>query len=117
MVVWRLDRLGRSKKMIYGYLRLYLRICSSQITSKSRQSFSSRGEQEFAGYADVMELLFSSWEHIPFNENHIKQIHRDLLVYSGKDERHRGLYKTHENRMAAFDENGNEIATIFQTAY
>jgi Fic family protein len=80
------------------------------------KSFSSRDEQEVAGYADVMELLFSSWEHIPFNENHIKQIHRDLLAYSSKDERHRGLYKTHENRVAAFDENGNEIATIFQTA-
>lgn len=80
------------------------------------KSFSSRDEQEVAGYADVMELLFSSWEHIPFNENHIKQIHRDLLAYSGKDERHRGQYKTHENRVAAFDENGNEIATIFQTA-
>jgi len=80
------------------------------------KSFSSRDEQEVAGYADVMELLFSSWEHIPFNENHIKQIHSDLLAYSGKDERHRGQYKTHENRVAAFDENGNEIATIFQTA-
>ncbi len=80
------------------------------------KSFSSRDEQEVAGYSNVMELLFSSWEHIPFNENHIKQIHRDLLAYSGKDERHRGLYKTHENRVAAFDENGNEIATIFQTA-
>lgn len=80
------------------------------------KSFASRDEQEVAGYADVMELLFSSWEHIPFNENHIKQIHRDLLAYSDKDERHRGLYKTHENRVAAFDENGHEIATIFQTS-
>lgn len=80
------------------------------------KSFATRDEQEVAGYADVMELLFSSWEHIPFNENHIMQIHRDLLAYSSKDERHRGQYKTHENRVAAFDENGHEIATIFQTA-
>ncbi len=80
------------------------------------KSFSSRDEQEVAGYADVMELLFSAWENILFNENHIMQIHRDLLAYSSKDERHRGQYKTHENRVAAFDENGNEIATIFQTA-
>jgi Fic family protein len=80
------------------------------------KSFASRDEQEVAGYADVMELLFSSWEHIPFNENHIMQIHRDLLSYSSKDERHRGRYKTHENRVAAFDEKGIEIATIFQTA-
>jgi len=80
------------------------------------KSFATRDEQEVAGYANVMELLFSSWEHIPFNENHIMQIHRDLLAYSSKDERHRGQYKTHENRVAAFDEYGHEIATIFQTA-
>jgi Fic family protein len=80
------------------------------------KSFATRDEQEVAGYADVMELLFSAWEHIPFNENHIMQIHRDLLAYSSKDERHRGQYKTHENRVAAFDEYGHEIATIFQTA-
>lgn len=80
------------------------------------KSFASRDEQEVAGYAEVMELLFSAWEHIPFNENHISQLHRDLLAYSNKDERHRGNYKTHENRVSAFDEHGNEIATIFQTA-
>ena len=34
------------------------------------KSFASRDEQEVAGYAEVMELLFSSWEHIAFNENH-----------------------------------------------
>jgi Fic family protein len=80
------------------------------------KSFASRDEQEVAGYAEVMELLFASWEHIVFNENHIMQIHRDSLAYSSKDGRHRGQYKTHENRVAAFDEQGNEIATIFQTA-
>lgn len=80
------------------------------------KSFASRDEQEVAGYAEVMELLFSSWDHIAFNENHIAQLHRDLLAHSPKDERHRGSYKTHENRVAAFDEEGTEIATIFQTA-
>ena len=80
------------------------------------KSFATRDEQEVAGYADVMELLFGAWEHMAFNENHIMQIHRDLLAYSSKDERHRGQYKTHENRVAAFDDNGTEIATIFQTA-
>ena len=79
------------------------------------KSFASRDEQEVAGYAGVMELVFSSWEHISFNENHISQLHRDLLAHSIKDERHRGKYKTHENRVGAFDEHGKEIATIFQT--
>ncbi len=81
-----------------------------------RKSFKTRDEQEVAGYAEAMELLFSSFEHIAFNENHIAQLHRDLLRYSEKDERHRGHYKTHENRVAAFDINGKELATIFETA-
>lgn len=80
------------------------------------KSFATRDEQAVAGCAEVMELLFSSWEHIPFNENHITQIQRKLLAYSSKDERHRGQYKSHENRVTTFDEQGHEIATIFQTA-
>ena len=80
------------------------------------KSFESRDEQEVAGYAQVMELLFSSWEHIPFNENHIQQLHRDLLAHSSKDERHRGKYKTASNSVAAFDEAGRQVATIFETA-
>jgi Fic family protein len=78
--------------------------------------FDTRDEQEVAGYADVMELIFTSWQYIPFNENHIQQLHRDLLSHSDKDARHRGKYKTHENRVAAFDEEGQEIGTIFETA-
>ena len=57
------------------------------------KSFQSRDEEEVAGYAEVMETIFSSWSAITLTENHIKQLHRDLLQYSGKDERHRGHYK------------------------
>jgi hypothetical protein len=53
-------------------------------------SFGSRDEQKVAGYAEVMETVFASWPDIPPTENHIKQLHRDLLRYSDKDERHRG---------------------------
>src|SRR6202047_982728 len=59
--------------------------------------FSSRDEQEVAGYADVMETVFRAWSDIPITENHIKQLHRDLLRHSSKDERHRGEYKTLRN--------------------
>nr|WP_245441133.1 Fic family protein [Neorhizobium sp. T7_12] len=51
-------------------------------------SFTSRDEQEVAGYAEVMETIFSAFEEISVNENHIRQLHRDLLVHSTKDERH-----------------------------
>jgi Fic family protein len=80
------------------------------------QSFETRDEQEVAGYANVMELLFSAWDSIPFNENHITQLHRDLLAHSTKDERHRGAYKKHSNAVAAFDEHGNQVAIVFETA-
>ena len=32
------------------------------------KSFETRDEQEVAGYAEVMEVIFSSWEHIPITE-------------------------------------------------
>lgn len=82
----------------------------------SSTSFESRDEQEVAGYAKVMELVFTSWEYIPFNENHIQQLHRDLLTYVDKDEGHRGKYKTHENKVVARDTNGKVIGIVFETA-
>lgn len=80
------------------------------------QSFDTRDEQEVAGYAELMDLVFSSWQDIPFNENHIKQLHQILLRHSEKDARHRGAYKTHSNSVAAFDENGTQIGIVFETA-
>ena len=80
------------------------------------QSFETRDEQEVAGYAELMDLVFESWPNIPFNENHIKQLHQILLRHSDKDSRHRGQYKTNSNSVAVFDENGNQIGMVFETA-
>ena len=80
------------------------------------QSFETRDEQEVAGYAELMDLVFESWPNIPFNENHIKQLHQILLRHSDKDSRHRGQYKTNSNSVAAFDENSNQIGMVFETA-
>jgi phosphopantetheinyl transferase (holo-ACP synthase) len=63
------------------------------LTDLEIKKFESRDEQEVAGYAAVIETVIAAWQHIPINENHIKQLHRDLLRYSDKDERHRGEYK------------------------
>ena len=79
-------------------------------------SFTTRDEQEVAGYAETMELIFQSWKEITLTENHVKQLHRDLLKYSEKDAHHRGEYKTQPNSVAAFDETGKEIAIVFETA-
>jgi Fic family protein len=80
------------------------------------QAFSTRDEQEVAGYAKVMDLVFSSWQSIPLTENHLRQLHRDLLGFSEKDTRHRGSYKTSSNNVAAFDSSGKQIGIIFETA-
>jgi Fic family protein len=77
--------------------------------------FGSRDEQEVAGYAEVMETVFQSWADIPITENHIKQLHRDLLRHSDKDERHRGAYKTLRNDVGAFDSDGKMIGVVFAT--
>lgn len=80
------------------------------------KSFASRDEQEVAGYAEVMERVFASWADIPPTENYIKQLHRDLLRYSDKDERHRGGYKTAPNSVAAFDGDGKQVGIVLATA-
>ena len=80
------------------------------------QRFSSRDEQEVAGYAEAMETVFRAWRDIPITENHIKQLHRDLLRHSDKDERHRGEYKTLRNDVGAFDAVGNMVGIVFETA-
>ncbi len=80
-----------------------------------QKSFTSRDEQEVAGYAEVMELIFSSHADIQLTENYIKQLHSLLLQYSKKDERHRGRYKTLDNHVEAFDVDGKSLGIIFHT--
>ena len=79
------------------------------------KSFITRDEQEVGGYAELMDLVFSSWPDIPFTENHVKQLHQILLRYSEKDAWHRGNYKTNSNSVAAFDENGAQIGIVLRT--
>ena len=80
------------------------------------KTFDTRDEQEVGGYAELMDLVFSSWQDIPFTENHIRQLHQTLLRYSEKESWHRGNYKTNSNSVAAFDENGAHLGIVFQTA-
>ena len=50
------------------------------------------------------------------SENHIKQLHRDLLQYSSKDERYRGKYKTQDNHVEAFGPDGETIGIVIEIA-
>jgi Fic family protein len=86
------------------------------LSNLSIRTFATRDEQEVAGYAQVMDLVFSSWQEITLTENHIKQLHRDLLAHSTKDEWHRGNYKTTPNNVVAFGEDGRQVGVVFETA-
>ncbi len=80
------------------------------------QSFETRDQQEVAGYADLMELVFDAYAEISLTENHIHQLHGVLLRHSDKDERHRGDYKKLPNHVEAFDEAGTSLGVVFKTA-
>lgn len=80
------------------------------------KALSSRDEEEVAGYAAVMETIFASWQEIALTENHIRQLHRDLLQYASKDERHRGDYKTQNNHVEALGPDGKSLGIVFETA-
>ncbi len=79
------------------------------------KAFASRDEQDVAGYAKVMEMIFERSDAIDLTENHVKQLHRDLLKYSKKDNRHRGAYKTLPNHVEAFGPDGKSLGVIFKT--
>ncbi len=80
------------------------------------KSFTSRDEQEVAGYAEAMDMIFDSHDVMPLTENHIKQLHSVLLKYSTKDQRHRGEYKAVTNHVEAFGPDGKSLGVVFETA-
>ena len=79
------------------------------------RSFATRDEQEVAGYAEAMDLVFESYEDLHLTENHVRQLHQTLLRHSTKDERHRGSYKTLPNDVVVYDAQGKEIGVVFET--
>jgi Fic family protein len=80
------------------------------------KKFDTRDKQEVAGCAQAMDTVFAHSDAIDLTENHIKQLHRDLLIHSEKDKQHRGKYKTSPNHVSAFDVDEKEIDVIFETA-
>lgn len=78
-------------------------------------AFSSRDEEEVASYAAAIAIVNESYSAIDLSENHIQQLHRDLLQYVAKDERHRGKYKTLDNHVEAFGPDGENLGVVFKT--
>ena len=86
------------------------------LSGLDKKSFGSRDEQEMAGYADVMNIVFASYKDISFTENYVRQLHKMLLEYSSKDIRHRGEYKKMPNHVEAFGHNDKSLGVIFETS-
>jgi Fic family protein len=86
------------------------------LSNVGKQSFLTRDEQEVAGYAEVMEMVFDNYREIPVTENYIKQLHASLLRHSDKDTRHRGEYKKHSNSVEAFAPDGESLGVVFETS-
>ena len=86
------------------------------LSNLSDRSFSTRDEQEVAGYAEAMDLVFQAYEDQHLTENHIRQLHQTLLRHSTRDDRHRGSYKTLPNHVVAKDADGREVGIVFETA-
>lgn len=86
------------------------------LSRQEQKSFGSRDEQEVAGYADAMDMVFENYASMRLSENRLRQLHGMLLKYSDKDEAHRGEYKNIANHVEAFDADGKSLGVVFQTA-
>lgn len=75
----------------------------------------TRDEQDVAGYAEAMEMVFENYVDIPLTENYIKQLHTTLLRHSEKDVRHRGEYKKLTSNVEAFAPDGKNLGVVFET--
>src|SRR5260221_6558622 len=59
----------------------------------SIKSFKTRDEQEVAGYAEAMDLVFEAYPDSRLTENHGRQLHQPLRRHRAKDPPHRGSLK------------------------
>jgi Fic family protein len=109
-----IESVGSSTRIEGG--RLSDREVERLLSNLRIQHLASRDEQEVIGYAQAMNLVFDSWHEITLTENNIRQLHRELLAHSEKDDWHRGRYKSSSNNLVAFDENGRQVGVVFETA-
>lgn len=84
------------------------------LTNLKITKLTSRHEQEVIGYYKVISLIYDNFDNIEISENYIKHLHKLLLKYSSKDERHRGDYKALSNKVVAKYPGGKQ-KVIFAT--
>jgi Fic family protein len=73
-----------------------------------------RDSQEVLGYFETLDLISESYQDISITESSLKNLHKILLIYSKKDEWHKGDYKKHSNAVEAKLSDGTR-QIIFQT--
>ena len=74
---------------------------------KDKTTPKNRDEEEILGYRNVLNLIHTNYEYIPFQSNYILQLHRDLLKYT--EHSYGGKYKTTPNEIDAVLPNGEKI--------
>ncbi|MDQ3001937.1 MAG: Fic family protein [Fibrobacterota bacterium] len=76
--------------------------------------FESRDQEEVVGYYNALETLLENHKSIQIRESTVLNLHGILLKPVGKDERHRGEYKSLSNRVNARYADG-KTKIIFET--
>jgi Fic family protein len=74
----------------------------------------TREQQEVVGYYDTLQIILDNFKDITLSERYIHQLHGILLKHSGKDQSHKGKYKTLSNQVVANYPDGIQ-RTIFRT--
>src|SRR3989304_2490919 len=74
----------------------------------------TREQQEVVGYYDTLQIILNNYKDIDLSERYIHQLHGILLKHSGKDQSHKGKYKTLSNHVVTNYPDGTQ-RTIFRT--
>lgn len=74
----------------------------------------TREQQEVVGYYETLEIILENYTDIEFTERYIHQLHGILLKHSGKDQSHKGKYKSISNQVVVNYPDGSQ-RTIFKT--
>lgn len=74
----------------------------------------TREQQEVVGYYDTLQIILDNYKDLDLSERYIHQLHGILLKHSGKDQSHKGKYKTLSNQVVANYPDGSQ-RIIFKT--
>ncbi len=74
----------------------------------------TREQQEVVGYYETLQIILDNYKDLELTERYIHQLHGILLKYSGKDQSHKGKYKSLSNQVVANYPDGAQ-RTIFRT--